>query len=298
MRRRSRLGLIACLLLAPAAPVRADPARAALVGRYVWSDGDRMFGGISGFDLERDGLAFRAVEDPGRTFAGRLRRDAAGLVTGVERGAITALAGTDGAPLSDKLSDAEGVALEPGGTYIVSFEGLARADRYGRPDMPVERLVWDFDTRVFNVNESFEAVARADNGWIYLVPELPPAGEDSLPLYRLRGYVIDIVTHIRQDGYWRPTGADFGPDGKLYLLERDYWGFVGFMSRVRRFTLDEDDQILREEVLLQTRAGTHDNLESIAVWRDAEGAIRLTMVSDDNFMPFQHTEIVDYRVTE
>jgi len=297
MHRRSCIGLIAAAFLAGTAWTAAA-ATAELVCSFVWADPAPKFGGISGFDLARDGLTFRAVEDTGMTFAGKLARDADGCATAVRRGRIVPLRWQDGGPLPEDQSDAEGLALEPGAGFVVSFEGATRADRYARPDATAERLIWDFDTRDYNINEGFEALARSDNGWLYLVPELPPRGQHRFPLFRLRGYVMDLVTHIRQDGYWRPTGADFGPDGKLYLLERDYWGFVGFMSRVRRFTLDEDDQILREEILFETRAGTHDNLESIAVWRDDAGAIRLTLVSDDNFMPFQRTEIVDYRVKE
>jgi hypothetical protein len=43
--------------------------------------------------------------------------------------------------------------------------------------------------------------------------------------------------------------------------------------------------------------GTHDNLEGLDVWADAEG-LRATMISDDNFRFFQRTEIVDYRLPD
>lgn len=46
---------------------------------------------------------------------------------------------------------------------------------------------------------------------------------------------------------------------------------------------------------MQSELGRHDNLEGLSVWRDAQG-LRLTMVSDDNFMFFQRTEFVEYRV--
>jgi hypothetical protein len=48
--------------------------------------------------------------------------------------------------------------------------------------------------------------------------------------------------------------------------------------------------------LLETATGTYDNLEGLAVWRDDAGAIRLTMISDDNFKSFQVTQFVEYRV--
>jgi hypothetical protein len=51
-------------------------------------------------------------------------------------------------------------------------------------------------------------------------------------------------------------------------------------------------------VLLRSAAGTHDNLEGLAVWRDVGGHIRLTMISDDNFRFFQKTEFVEYVVAE
>ncbi len=38
-----------------------------------------------------------------------------------------------------------------------------------------------------------------------------------------------------------------------------------------------------DETLFDSTTGTYDNLEGLSVWRDAGGAIRLTMISDDNF---------------
>lgn len=65
---------------------------------------------------------------------------------------------------------------------------------------------------------------------------------------------------------------------------------------MRRFTLGPNG-VVAEETLLLTPVGRHGNLEGLAVWQDAEGAIRLTMVADNNFRAFQRSEIVEYRVT-
>jgi hypothetical protein len=94
-----------------------------------------------------------------------------------------------------------------------------------------------------------------------------------------------------------PVGADFGPDGKLYILERHLNGIFGFQSRIRRFAIGETS-LVEEETLLASMTARHDNLEGISVWRDAEGAIRITMISDDNYRSFQRTEFVEYRITE
>jgi len=39
-----------------------------------------------------------------------------------------------------------------------------------------------------------------------------------------------------------------------------------------------------------------DNAEGLAVWRDADGATRLLVVSDDNFMPFQRNILYEFAV--
>ena len=79
------------------------------------------------------------------------------------------------------------------------------------------------------------------------------------------------------------------------MLERDFLGIRGFASRVVRFDLLA---LGPEEELLRTAPGIHDNLESIAVWRDTAGDLRLTMISDDNFSLLQQTQLVDYRLPQ
>ena len=51
-----------------------------------------------------------------------------------------------------------------------------------------------------------------------------------------------------------------------------------------------------DDTLLETPTGTHENLEGLAVWRDPEGRLRLTMVADDNFNLFLRNQIVEYRL--
>jgi hypothetical protein len=94
------------------------------------------------------------------------------------------------------------------------------------------------------------------------------------------------------DPEFAPVGADFGPDGKLYLLERAIYPF-GFYSRVRVMTV-EMEGVSGIETVLQTRLGTHGNLEGLSVWQDPAGQIRLTMVSDDNYLPFMRSQLVEY----
>ena len=82
----------------------------------------------------------------------------------------------------------------------------------------------------------------------------------------------------------------------MYVLERKF-GSVGFRTRLRRFTLSREG-LAGGQILLNTALAQHDNLEGLSIWRDAAGALRATMISDDNFLWIQRTEIVEYRLPE
>ena len=302
MRRRTRLGLIAalaCLPLAFGIGTRlggaAEPQLAEHVGSWVWRSSVERFGGFSGMELSADGLDFAAVSDRGTIAQGRLERDADGRVTGVGQATLRPLRDSKGQALTGRFTDAEGLAMAADGSLYVSFEGYARVAYFTSPEAAAERLSRPeaFDT--LQNNSSLEALAIGPEDALYTLPERSGAWGLPFPVWRFKGGRWDQPFALPRDGAWLPVGADFGPDGQLYLLERDFFG-IGFLSRVRRFAID-GDTVTGGEVLLQTRTAAHDNLEGIAVWQDAEGAIRLTMISDDNFFWVQRTEFVDYRLT-
>jgi hypothetical protein len=294
--RRRPVRLIAWILAVLAAPAMAAP-QAEVVGTFVWTKNDRAFGGISGFDLYPDGLRFRAITDRGRTLAGTLIRDGEGRVTRVDSGPLLPLMDIKGVRYDvDEVNiDAEGLALGPGRSFFVSFEINHRINFYLSEGAATYFLTGHEDFRAFDDNEGFEALAGGDDGSLWAIPEVMPGGGNR-PVWRFDGQWWSVPFHLPPDGNWKITGADVGPDGLLYLVERDYWGFVGFMSRVVRYDLTPGQH--QPQVLLESRAGQFDNLESIAAWKDSQGAVRLTLVSDDNFMPFQKTQIVDLRVRE
>lgn len=294
MLRRPDLGLILAAAVAVTGGVSAAP-RAEYVGSFVWTDPSPKFGGFSALDLRPDGLGFVAVSDSAAFFNGRFTRDEDGAVVAVEAEPPVVPLSIHGTPVQDPMDDAEGVAFAPDGGFFVSYETEDRVVRYGPEGRKWLSEDWPELFRGFEVNFGIEALAIDASGALFAMPE--KSGRNTIPVYRGRDGAWDRPFTLRRDGDWMPVGADFGPDGRLYLLERDYWGLIGFMSRVRRITLD-GDRVAGDEVLFQTVAGTHDNLEGLAVWQDAAGAIRLTMISDDNFLPTQRTEIVDYRVTE
>lgn len=267
-------------------------------GTFRWPAEREWFGGFSGIDTDARGEAFRLVSDLGYMLPGRFLRDAAGRVTGVEydRRDIVTFRGPDSAGEEDQ-TDAEGLTFLPGGGFAVSFERANRVERFDRPAPGGTDVTAGMDLGGLLWNRGLEAIAAAPDGALYLIPEEPAWRGGPFPVQVLRDGVWTTPFSLPGKGWFRPVGADFGPDGRLYVLERDFWGLVGFMTRVRRITL-EDDVVTADEVLLETRAGEHQNLEGIAVWADDDGAIRLTLISDDNVARLQWTEVVDYVVRE
>lgn len=294
MRRDPLLGLILAAMIA--CPAVAGEAR--YLGTYVWTVDDPDFGGWSGFDTSADGAAFRAVSDIGKTIGGRLIRDGAGVVTSMQANPIKPLLGDAGEVMRGSTRDAEGADLASDGSFGVSFEGAGRTSRVMTYARETSRAVILTDGRFmgdFGENKGPEALAFLPDGTGYAIMEGGSGLFGGHRVYSGKGPGWKEVFAIPRDGTWSPVGADFGPDGQLYLLERDYWPLLGFRSRVLRMKVTADG-VADSEVLFETHVGVHDNLEGIGVWTAADGSLHLTMISDDNFRRGQRTEIVDYVV--
>lgn len=262
------------------------------IGRFVWTDDAAQFGGMSGIEVTQDGSRFIALSDRGTLWTGTISRTD-GIITAMTPDLTTVLQTSDGTPVRGATADSEGLALAPDGTVYISFEGLARVAAYPDVTGPATRLPRPPDFAQMEANAALEALAVGPDGAVYTVPERSGRPLRPFPIYRFFDGRWTTPFAIPRTEAFLPVGADIGPDGLFYLLERDFTG-LGFRSRVRRFGLDGS----RGETLLQTRTGLHDNLEGISVWRDITGAIRITLIADDNFMFFQTTEIVEYRVAD
>ena len=294
-RRRRALGALSSLFLI-AAGVPAPAASLDYVGTFVWSGDGDSFGGFSGIELNADGRSFHALTDRAHLYWGSIDRDSQGVIRAMNIAGRVHLKDSKGIPLPPGYTgDSEGLAIGEDGRIWISFEGLDRVARYDDPDARATALRPPPKGPGMGLNSGLEALAIRD-GTPYAVPERSGAEDRPFPILTFRDNRWDQTGEIRRDPRWLPVGADFGPDGWFYLLERDFQGILGFASRVRRMQLT-DDGPRNEEILLTTRALQYDNLEGLAVWHDGQG-IRLTMISDDNFLFVQRTELVEYRLRD
>lgn len=280
-----------------------------LVGAFHWKNPDNLFGGLSSLELSADGNAFTALSDKGSYVTGTFVRDAQGRITGIRSHPMQRLKSDTEAPLAATRNDSEGLAIAKDGTVYVSFEGVARVLRYDRIDGLAENLPRPRAFASYPRNAAFEALAIDSKGVLHTLPEEltgsrrlrlftgqpgNPNGPD-FPIWRFDGATWTQPFFLPRSGNYLPVGADFGPDGRFYVLERQFRGIAGFGSRVRSFTVGAKG-LGAGRVEMESPIGLHDNLEGLSVWRDGTGAIRLTMISDNNFLPIQRTEIVEYRI--
>lgn len=286
-----RIALVLMMLAGCGHQVTAETKR---LSSAVWTNSDPRFGGFSGLELSDDGKRLTTISDRGGviTTATLIRTD--GHLTEISEPQFQRLLRPNGKPRSEFL-DAEELALAVDGTMSISVEGPHHRIFQAKRDTEFrfDRLPRHPDFAALQPNSSLEALAIGPDGALYTIPERSGRASRPFPVYRLRDGEWDIPFRIPRRGSFLMVGADIGPDERFYVLERHFTG-IGFQSRVRRFEMDGTG----EETLLETANGTHDNLEGISVWRDAEDHLRMTMISDDNFRFFQQTQIVEYQISD
>lgn len=266
------------------------------VSTFRWRHDADWFGGMSGIEITPNGRDFYAVSDRGHVLKGTFTR---------ENGTLTNVEITDAQPLVDKNgavrkfphTDAEGLALDAQGRLHVSFEQAHRILRYDTWD---SHAVWPSYTKLWRNlrgNGGLEMVAVDAQGVLYAIPESAISGTSEASVYRrIPNQDWDQPFTLPLTPDFAPVGGDIGPDGRLYLLERDFTPY-GFRTQVRRMDITPTG-FENIEILLQTRRLKHGNVEGLAVGTDPDGKTRLTMISDDNFLPFLHTDIIEYVLQE
>ena len=281
------------LMVATALPGKALEPDAKL----RWSESFEGFGGYSAIAVLNDGARFIAISDRGSFAEGQLIRES-GQLTGVEMERRGALLDPSGEPVSGYDFDAEGIAIGTDGLIYISFEANHRVWSYETLGSPAEELARVPDYGTLQNNSSLEALAIDRFGSLYTIPERSGELTRPFPVYvHSNGRWSTPYTIPRDGGPWLVSGADFGPDEQLYVLDRDFHWLTGFRNRIRRLTLGPSG-FEDEEVVLETGFGDLDNMEGIAVWRDGDGATRITLISDDNLSFLQSTILVEYILDE
>ncbi len=266
------------------------PSEVTLSGQFIWTSADQGFGGISGLEVLDGGTRYVALSDKGQIRTGPILRENGQIAEmPIERRHRVRM--LDGARVNNEFSDSEGLAIGSDELTYISFEGEARVAVYDNTNRAALRELRTPAFEELQGNASLESLAIGPDGALYAIPERSGRANRPFPVYRFFEGAWDVPFTLPRRGAFLIVGADVGPDGLLYVLERDFTG-VGFRSRVRRFDLSGGGEV----VLLQTANATHDNLEGISVWAAPDGGLVMTLISDDNFQFFQRTEVIEYRI--
>ena len=267
------------------------------------TSGEARFGGLSGLEL-RNGVGY-AVTDRGAWLTFSFNRSADGVITGLKTTQLALLRDAARQPLSGRSADAEALTIAPGGVLAVSFEGGHRIQRYaaagGEAQAEIVSAAFDLLPR----NGGLEGLATAPDGALVAIAEEPP--RDGAPAAIVQGWRIagpwtqgaaPSPFRLARSGGFSPTGAAFGPEGALYIIERRYHWTTGVAARVRRFINPDfaNGDLGAGESLATFRGGLPiDNMEAIAVEAAPDGAMLITLLSDDNFSGWQRTLLLQFR---
>lgn len=265
------------------------------------------FGGYSGLIIDPTGGMLLAVSDAGTWMRATLDYDGR-ILKGLSDVVLGPLLGSDGKPVRGLDRDSEGITLIDGdtrrGTAYVSFEGSHRIERYPftaeRFGPPTGALPLPAAAKALKVNRGLEAMALIRGG--KLKGTLIAFSEGRVDKNgNILGWLIGGPApggiYLKQIGGFDITDAAPLPDGGVALLERRFRFSEGVKMRIRRIAASEIKRgaVIQGEVLLEADDRLNiDNMEAIAAHRTAAGETVLTLMSDDNFNPFQRTLIMQF----
>jgi len=261
------------------------------LGSYTLPARGDTYGGLSALHLSDDGQSLLAVSDRGEFIAGEITRTPDHRIDAIALQPPVPIEGYAAGPTGKH--DAESLAVAQDGTIFVSFERDHRIGTFSTLDAAEMDVLRVADFTPVGTNTGFEAITLDTAGALFAIPERTRRRRDPFPVYRYRDGQWTVPFSVPRSEDFLVTGADFGPDGALYLLERAFNGYF-FRTRVRRV----DMTTMQAEVILQTGLGVHGNMEGISVWRNPAGETILSLLADDNFLLLLSNELAEYRIAD
>ncbi|PZA11102.1 twin-arginine translocation pathway signal [Rhodopseudomonas palustris] len=270
----------------------------------ILTSGFRGFGGLSALRLDPRGERFVAISDKATWFTGRIVYDGA-TMSGLADVEAAPLLGPDGRPLrSRKWYDSESLAFD-GGTAYVGFERVNQIVKFdfGRDGVRARGhpIAVPPALRKLPNNKGIESLVA--------VPKPHPLAGTLIALSE-RGLDPDRNTigfliggrspgqfAVRRTSNYDIADATLLPGGELLILERKFSWFEGVHIRIRRIALNAivPGATVDGPAIFEADLGNEiDNMEGLDVHVDADGAIVLTMVSDDNFSMLQRTLLLQF----
>lgn len=282
-------------------------------GRLKWRGGlvlsslAEEFGGFSGVVLDDQGRRLFAVADTGAWLSAEVSYDGTRPAR-LQRAWMGPLRARDGTPLiRNRDRDAEAVALAEGsltnGILLIAFEQFHRIGRFriteAGPSAPLHYLELPPEVKLRS-NRGFEAVSvlrggPLKNSTIAFAERLKDDRGHHTGWIWLDGKPRKLF--LTDIGGFDISDAAALDDGGLVVLERGFNWIEGFKMRLRLVRPDEISAgaVMQGDVLFEADMRYEiDNMEGVAVHRGPYGETVITVLSDDNFHPFQRTILLQF----
>jgi hypothetical protein len=272
-------------------------------GGLVLASSHPQFGGLSALRIAASGERFLSLTDRGYWLRGRIvyRGDRPVAIADAEMAPVL---GPDGRPLRRRgWYDTEALAEDNGVLYV----GIERVNEilrfdYGKHGLlaPGVPIAVPAGIKTLPHNKGIECLVMAPAGGP-LAGTLIAVSEQGLDVRgNLRGFLIGKsggAFALRRTEEFDVTDCAVTPDGEFLVLERRFSWAHGAAMRIRSMPLADIKPgalVDGRELIVADMAAQIDNMEGLAMHRAADGALVLTIVSDDNFSPLQRTVLLQF----
>ena len=277
-------------------------------GGLVLSSRAREFGGLSGMVMAPDGASFLALSDRANWFSGKIVYDGTRPVA-ITGSRVSPILGPDGLPLAARRWwDTESLTGD-GTTLYVGLEHVDRIVRfdYGKNGVLARGKPLDLpNIKGLRRNQGLEGLALVPKGQAPLGGTLLAFTERTLDdSGNLRAFLIGGPMPgnftVRRTDNFDISDAAMLPSGDVLILERKFSLLEGLGIRLRRLpiTAIKPNALVDGPVLFDVDFGYEvDNMEALGVHTASDGAVVLTMLSDDNFYFFQRTLLLQFTLLD
>jgi hypothetical protein len=283
------------------------------VGGLALTSAYKPFGGVSALHVEQDGSHFLAVTDKGSWLKARIVYRG-GKPAGIADAEMAPLRGQDGQPLAARhWYDSESLTLGQDGLFYVGIERVHKIVRFDVRRHGLRARGWPSDVPVdfksFKPNKSLECLAAPPKGALHADALIAIAERSLDKAGNHRAFVLAggsgdkkvMRFSVKRSADFDISDCMILPPGDLLLLERSYSILSGVGMRIRRVPLSQIKEgalLDGEPLIVADLAYQIDNMEGIAVHRNAAGETILTLVSDDNFSAVQRNLLLQFKLVE
>lgn len=279
------------------------------VGGLEMTSPSRDFGALSAFRFLKAGGDFIGVADTGFWFFGTVTHDADKRPSGIQNFHMQQMVDASGQPIDEKAEvDAEGLAVKDG-IATVGFERNHRLSQFEiDPDdmkAPFKQLDFLIPAWELRRNRGFETVTRANpygqhEGGLVVVSERSLDKAGNILAAIIEGPRRGVFT-VKRNGDFDITDGAFLPNGDLLLLERSFTMAGGLKMRLRRIHGEsvEKGAVADGPVLMEADMSYQiDNMEGLDIWTRDDGALMVSLISDDNHSILQRNLYLEFILHE